>query len=81
MISTLQMAKRFIDAGTPKAEAEVFAEALKEIDEKHLDNMATKDDLKELKADIKEYIKLCTVVISLGMAALAFLMAYLRVSL
>jgi len=85
------MAKRFIDAGTPKAEAEVFAEALKEIDEKHLDNMATKNDLKELKADmrddlimmktdIKDYIKLCTVVISLGMAALAFLMTYLKVS-
>jgi hypothetical protein len=78
MISTLKMAKRFIDAGTPKSQAEVFAEALKEIEERHLDNVASKNDLLTVKTDIKEYIKLCTILISLGIGALAFLMAYLK---
>lgn len=51
---TLQYANKLKAAGVPEKQAEVQAEAFKELIE---DNLATKRDLKELEANLKRDIK------------------------
>lgn len=50
MIDTLEISKRLIKAGTPKAEAETIAHVLKERKEFHFDKLATKEDINGLKS-------------------------------
>ena len=51
IFDTLMYAKKLRKAGVPEKQAEAQAEALKEIIET---NLATKLDIRELKAEIKE---------------------------
>ncbi len=50
---TLKYSKRLKDAGVPEKQAEVEAEALAEVLEIRLRDLATKDDIQTLRGEIK----------------------------
>lgn len=54
MINTLRISKRFIEAGVPKKQAEIFAEAFKEIEDEHLEGVCTKSDLQTIRNDLRD---------------------------
>ncbi|MGD0281188.1 MAG: DUF1640 domain-containing protein [Dissulfurispiraceae bacterium] len=58
IFDTLQYAKRLKEAGVPEKQAEVQAEALREIEQSRLDELATKQDLKVTKQELKQEIAL-----------------------
>ena len=51
VFDTLQYAKKLKDAGVPEKQAEVQAEALKEIEQSRLNELATKQDLALVRQD------------------------------
>jgi len=53
IFDTLQYAKRLREAGVPEKQAEVQAEALREIEQSRFDELATKADIARLEGEIK----------------------------
>jgi hypothetical protein len=52
-IDTLKLAKRFREAGVPEAQAEVFADSLRELRETELGELATKQDVALVRAAVE----------------------------
>ncbi len=53
IFDTLQYAKKLKEAGVPEKQAEVQAEALREIEQSRIDELATKTDIARLEGEIK----------------------------
>ncbi|MBF0340708.1 MAG: DUF1640 domain-containing protein [Magnetococcales bacterium] len=51
---TLKFVRRLRDAGVDEKQAEAFSEAIKEVQESQLKELATKGDLALLKADLRD---------------------------
>lgn len=87
MLDTLKISKRFIEAGMTKKEAEAVAEVFKDREDVHLERLATKGDINNLKECIehlkdyiehlKDYMRIASILMTIGFAALGFLMTYL----
>jgi len=51
---TLKFVERLVESGMPERQAKALAQAQAEINEANLEDLATKGDLFELKADLRE---------------------------